>query len=269
MATSYHVSRSRQVVRPTGLTEALWACVLDDYLSEEEEGEISKVLGYHENAPWYLNPQAVACTPARNTITIPEQDPRDPRERGGRDSDSSDEERDGTPGVWDDVSSTTELPPVMWLSLPPTNAERNGGNWNVSTGDWDMTVHSPRERNEIVLQQRKSSKHHSKGGSSIHHQMSIKSASAKSRQSSKSHTNSNSILSTPCGNSYAMAISRSSSHRSSPRSRSQSRTDLRRSRSKSQGKSRPSTGNRKTMSEAMEERQPQSRRFWGGHQARS
>lgn len=268
MASSQNATRKRQLVRPTGLTEALWACVLDDYLSEEEEGEISKVLGYRENAPWYLNPDTVACTPSRNTRRILEHDPRDPKERGGRHSDSSDEDRDGRPGVWDDLSSTTELPPVMWLSLPPSHETRNNSDWNISTGDWDMTVASPRERNETVLQ-RQSSKNHRKAGLSIHHQMSLKSTSPKSRQSSKSNTNSTSILSTPCGNSYAMAISRSSSQRSSPRSRSTSRAEVRRSRSKSQSRSKATTGSKKAYSEMVEERQPQSRRLWGGHQSRS
>lgn len=162
----------QHLVRPTGLTEALWACVLDDYLSEEEEGEFNKILGKPEQVPWYLKPEIVACAATPRTATPrprnrrlrardPREsrfvDPRDARARGGRDLDSSDEERDGTPGVWDEASGQ-DMPPVMWLSVPPAPEEKKEPDWDMpidwdTPTDWDMNVKLHRMRHQKKKQQ--------------------------------------------------------------------------------------------------------------------
>jgi hypothetical protein len=149
------------LVRSTGLTEALWACVLDDYLSEEEEGEFNRILGNTEKVPWYLRPEVVACsaTPRKSTRRIRAGDPRDARARGGRDPDSSDEERDGTPGVWDEASAP-EMPPVMWLSVPPEGEAKQEPDWDTPVDwdtprDWDMNVKLHRMKQQQKKQKQK------------------------------------------------------------------------------------------------------------------
>lgn len=99
MASRSTVTRSRSVARPSGLAEALWACALDDYLSEEEEGEFSKILG-KEPTPWYLLETKSVWTKRQNW----EGDPRDARTRGGSDIMAQKEIGDAPSEVWDGVS---------------------------------------------------------------------------------------------------------------------------------------------------------------------
>lgn len=153
-------TQSKTLLRPTTLAEALWACALDDYLSEEEEGEFVKILGNKETrVPWYLKNEAV-CAPIRPDTHAIHDDPRDARTRGGRELDSSDEERDGTPGVYDELSQP-EMPPLLWLSIP--QIEESGKDsvkrepdwaavdldWDAGTTDWDISVQSSRIKKQL------------------------------------------------------------------------------------------------------------------------
>eukprot|EP00934_Nitzschia_sp_Nitz4_P004346 Nitzschia sp. Nitz4//scaffold17_size182527//125253//126008//NITZ4_001868-RA/size182527-processed-gene-0.65-mRNA-1//-1//CDS//3329539382//4336//frame0 len=113
-------SKPKSFVRSTGLAEALWACALDDYLSEEEEGEFSKIIGKKDQSLWGTlqdsNPWVV-----RETRT---EDPREARMRGGGYEHASGdfEPRDGTPAVWDEASASQGAP-VTWLDVPPEEME--------------------------------------------------------------------------------------------------------------------------------------------------
>ena len=97
-----------------GLQDALWACVLDDYLSDEDE-EFSKIV----NAP--RNAYCVG-------ISSPESfdDPR--MKRGGDGASWEHAAVDGTPGIWH-VGSKNELPPLMWLNLPIEGRSGDEINW--------------------------------------------------------------------------------------------------------------------------------------------
>ena len=100
--------------RLAGLNEALWACFLDDYLSEEEEGELSKIVGRKEEL-------SLLCF-QEQTHRINE-DPRTVKARGCLDDDDSFEYRNGgTPGVWNDAP-TPEMPPIIWLAVPTETEE--------------------------------------------------------------------------------------------------------------------------------------------------
>jgi hypothetical protein len=108
-----------------GLHEALWACVLDDYVDEEEERAFSMIIGEQQ--------QQTAClTFPRSKISA---DPRSVAARGG----PSDESYagivrrfDGTPGIYSD-SVTNEEPPFMWLALPPKTEDID---WSELPDDW-------------------------------------------------------------------------------------------------------------------------------------
>ncbi len=247
--TSHPSSEKKIVVRPSGLSEALWACVLDDYLSEEEEGEIKKVIGNGEKTPWYLSPDTVACAGQRPTGQHQFQDPRDAKERGGRACDSSDEGRDGTPGVWDDISSTPEMPPVMWLSVPPTDDEGNVLDWNGDTPEWDGSDHY--NRIEDANRGAKRGKRDSNEEIFTYHET-TQLAKARSRQSSKANSRSTARSASRLSARYPTTLSNTSSEmmmsRLTPRAVSKS------SRSRSRSKSR-TRYSRKAPNDEMESRQ--------------
>ena len=108
-----------------GLHEALWACVLDDYVDEEEEKAFSMIIGEQQ--------QQTAClTFPRSKIVA---DPRSVAARGGPSDGSSDgivRRLDGTPGVYSD-SVTNEEAPIMWLALPSKTEDID---WSELPDDW-------------------------------------------------------------------------------------------------------------------------------------
>jgi hypothetical protein len=108
MKTVRHSSR-RQIARPAGIAEYLWSCVLDDYLSEEEENEFSRIIGRREGTPFFCG--------QRNAPSIREgEDPRSVRIRGGSVSSIVAGAADGTPGVWS--NDVPDVAPMVWLALP-------------------------------------------------------------------------------------------------------------------------------------------------------
>ena len=115
----------RRRMRPTGINEALWACFLDDYLSEEEADEFSKIVGKREDSLWSWANENIPCGPQVVNKAVEErEDPRSRKARGGVDDDRLIPATDGTPAVWSDETSHT-LPPVMWLDLPPESKLEN------------------------------------------------------------------------------------------------------------------------------------------------
>jgi hypothetical protein len=117
-----------------GLHEALWACVLDDYVDEEEEKEFSMIIGEPQ--------QQTACLnfPRSNTFADPRMgvDPRSVAARGGPSDGSYDgvvRRLDGTPGIYSD-SVTNEEPPFMWLALPSKPEEPEDIDWSELPDDW-------------------------------------------------------------------------------------------------------------------------------------
>ena len=109
-----------------GLHEALWACVLDDYVDEEEEKAFSMIIGEQQ--------QQTACLtfPPRSKIVV---DPRSVAARGGPSDGSFDgtvRRLDGTPGIYSD-SVTNEEAPIMWLALPSKTEDID---WSELPDDW-------------------------------------------------------------------------------------------------------------------------------------
>lgn len=257
---------NKTLIRPTGLTEALWACVLDDYLSEEEEGEINKVIGYKEKTPWYLSPDTVACAGPRPTRRRHVHDPRDPKERGGRinANDSSDDERDGTPGVWDDLSSAPELPPVMWLSVPPKDDAADEHDWDTGTDDWDANVTvQPNNMERAVRKRAKSGNRRKSDESSTYHEA-VRMANAKSRQPAKPISRNATRSPSRQSDKYRTMSSHSSSDvmsRMTPFAKSKP------SRSRSRSKSR-TRNSRNTHNDDLESRQTQQSRRGGSRTRR-
>jgi hypothetical protein len=117
-----------------GLHEALWACVLDDYVDEDEEKEFSMIIG----EPY----QQTSCLtfPGSTTVADPRLrvDPRSVAARGGPTDGSyngSVRRIDGTPGIYRD-SVTNEEPPFMRLALPPKSQETEDVDWSELPDDW-------------------------------------------------------------------------------------------------------------------------------------
>jgi hypothetical protein len=108
-----------------GLHEALWACVLDDYVDEDEEKAFSMIIGEQQ--------QQTACLTFPRSKTV--ADPRSVAARGGPSDGSYDgivRRLDGTPGIYSD-SVTNEEPPFMWLALPPKTEDID---WSELPDDW-------------------------------------------------------------------------------------------------------------------------------------
>jgi hypothetical protein len=114
---------------PTGLSEALWACVLDDYLSEEEQSEV----------PWMSRSQAMSSASIR--VVGAAFDLRDARSRRGTMGDSLDENEHRY------VTSITHNDSVgsqqRWFAQPPeektVDMTENEPDWDENM-DWDTTV---------------------------------------------------------------------------------------------------------------------------------
>jgi hypothetical protein len=112
-----------------GLHEALWACVLDDYVDEEEEKAFSMIIGEQQ--------QQTACLTFPSSKTI--ADPRSVAARGGPGEglyDGNVRRLDGTPGIYSD-SVTNEEPPFMWLALPSKTEDID---WSELPDDWQARL---------------------------------------------------------------------------------------------------------------------------------
>jgi hypothetical protein len=133
-------SSQRKIVQPSGLSELLWSCLLDDYLSEEEDNEFSKIVGRptkpQQESPW--------CFAGPQTQVI-QEDPRSMRIRGGT-NDSVVGRTDGTPGVWS-KNPTPEFPPVLWLNLPPEDSRDDGS---------ELSQQTPPQKTKTLFQKKRS-----------------------------------------------------------------------------------------------------------------
>jgi hypothetical protein len=205
--------------RPSGLSEALWACALDDYLSEEEDGEHSKIVGDSEAAPWWY----------RSSIDAPPKvqpaDPRDANARNGR--------GDNNPGTWSN-NTTPEMPPVLWLPLPESSQDDGRGATRLLEPDWDEDVpqkrHQKRQQKALGLPPCGPSRSTRQGKDLDSKSLSSRGRSlARSRRRSKAGSKAGSRA----GSRIGSREDQSQSTRKSTRSKSRSRTS-----SKSRGRSR-------------------------------
>lgn len=125
MSATKSRAKSGSAAKPSGISEALWACLLDDYLSEEEDNEFSKIVGVNSmrsRSAWFL-PSLGQASRRRASRNI---DPRDVRVRGGPDDDEQPETAFGTGEKDVDERSRVddaEMPPLTWLSVPSSDMD--------------------------------------------------------------------------------------------------------------------------------------------------
>ena len=96
----------------SSVNDLIWGCVLNDYVTEEEEQEFTEMVGARKRPNIFQAPcTSLPCSPEEP----PEIDPRDIKSRGGPQYGAR-RRSDGTPGIYSDVSSN-DTPPLLWLSL--------------------------------------------------------------------------------------------------------------------------------------------------------
>ena len=100
----------------SGINDLIWACVLNDYVTEEDEKEFTEMVGAQRLNILQVPCAAVPCAPDE----LPQVDPRDVKSRGGPQYEAR-RRSHGTPGIYSDVSSH-DTPPLLWLSLEDDNS---------------------------------------------------------------------------------------------------------------------------------------------------
>ena len=100
----------------SGINDLIWACVLNDYVTEEDEKEFTEMVGAQRLNILQVPCAAVPCAP----VEPPKVDPRDIKSRGGPQY-GAPRRSAGTPGIYSDVSSH-DTPPLLWLSFEDDNS---------------------------------------------------------------------------------------------------------------------------------------------------
>jgi hypothetical protein len=110
------MARINNPCAPPRINDALWSCMLDDYVPEDDEQEFHEMLGApvaQQQASCFL-----ACAPdepagRRKGDRI---DPRDVLSRGGLSHMSHSLRRNGTPGIYSGAANPEA--PFVWLTVP-------------------------------------------------------------------------------------------------------------------------------------------------------